>query len=254
MISTMSMTLTARPYADANRAWVERAQSSLKTGAASARDTESRAVQLPKPKTARALLKELAARKLQDLVERTRQLKLLIKVDKKLGLQAATQIAKELKDVVKAYRDAMGDRGVGSPLSLYDAEARQADAYARRAEEAARTEAAQAEAEAQVQTEDAGREAQAFETTADETATAEANALPDDDSEAGEDRSFAQQVKMVITGLKDARDKVREGAMDGGRMPNEDDWKAFSKALGDLERAWNLMSGDFEPPLLSMKV
>lgn len=183
----------------------------------------------------RALRKEMASRRMQGVSERMRTLSLMIKADPRSALKLAAELARELKAAVSAYQEAGGRNVSSGDMALIRSQI--ADARAARAGAAA--EAAPAEVEAAVPDPDVEfrRAQQAYAAAASvEFQTRSIDRLSEVEAVAGSDHGFFNQVKVLVTGLRKARDDIRHESRSALRPPDDDDWKAADRAQAELER------------------
>ena len=171
----------------------------------------------------RSRRKALAQQRLNAVMERMNALKLMIKLDARAALKMTAVLAKELQAAVKAYREAGGRNVSTGDLALIRQQAQEA----RKAQEASAEAASAAGADLEVK--------QANEAYG-ATAARDIERLTDAEATAMADYGFFERARMIVGGLKDARDKIRAEAPFQKNRPDEDDWKESDEALKTLER------------------
>lgn len=199
---------------------------------------------------AKAMQKELAAKKVEAVRQRRDALMLMVKVDPKAALKMTAELAKDLKAAVKDFVDAGGKNPTLGEMKMMSRDAQAARDAADAAVEGLPVEEAAAE--------DAGleakTEAEAAKIDADmkrahaayEAAYATAFGVADDKdakadrleaivSAAMSDAGFFEQVKLAMGELKEAREKIKA---DWAHLkaPNKEDWKVADKAMAELEK------------------
>ena len=196
--------------------------------------TASRPIADPR-EAARAVRKEMASRRMQGVAERMRALSLMIKADPRSALKLAAELARELKAAVTAYQEAGGRNVSSGDMAVI----RRQIADARHAQTAADQPAVPVADAVVPGTADADvrRAQQAYA----QAASAEFQARSIDrlstmEAVAGSDYGFFNQVKVLVTGLRKARDDIRYESRSALRPPDDEDWKAADKAQAELER------------------
>lgn len=189
----------------------------------------------------RAIRKELASRRMQGVAERMRALSLMIKADPRSALKLAAELARELKAAVAAYQEAGGRNVSSGDMAVIRgqiADARQAQAASARPAEPAAAAAPVADAAVPANADaDIRRAQQAYAQAAGaEFQTRSIERLADMEAVAGADHGFFNQVKVLVTGLRKARDDIRYESRSALRPPDDRDWKAADEAQADLER------------------
>lgn len=194
---------------------------------------------------AKAMQKELAAKKVEAVRQRRDALMLMVKIDPKAALKMTAELAKELKAAVKEFVDAGGKNPTMGEMKMMSREAQEAREAADAAvegllvEEAgleAKTEAEAAKIDAEMKRAHAAYEA-AYATAfgAADDKDAKADRLEAVVSAAMSDAGFFEQVKLAMGELKEAREKIKA---DWAHLkaPNKDDWKIADKAMAELEK------------------
>ena len=180
---------------------------------------------------------------MQGVAERMRALSLMIKADPRSALKLAAELARELKAAVTAYQDA-GGRNVSSGdmavIRRQIADARQAQSASGQPAPDPSTAVALPAGDAVVPQgtdADVRRAQQAYAQAASTEFQARSiDRLSDMEAVAGSDYGFFNQVKVLVTGLRKARDDIRYESRSALRPPDDEDWKAADKAQADLER------------------
>lgn len=199
---------------------------------------------------AKAMQKELAAKKVQAVRERRDALMLMVKIDPKAALKMTAELAKELKAAVKDFVDAGGKNPTMGEMKMMQRDAQEAREAADAAveglpvEEAAvddagleaKTEAEAAKIDAEMKRAHAAYEAAyatAFGVADDKDA--KADRLEAIVNAAMSDAGFFEQVKLAMGELKEAREKIKA---DWAHLkaPNKEDWKVADKAMAELEK------------------
>ena len=198
--------------------------------------------------SAKAMKKEMAAKKVQAVRERRDALMLMVKIDPKAALKMTAELAKELKEAVKDFVDAGGKNVTDGEMAMMRRDARDAREAADGALEglpdAPKAAAEGVEGEAQSDAEAVKIDAEMKRAQA---AYASAFAVADSRDEKADraeavfgaamaDQGFFQQVKMAMGELKEAREKIKADWANL-KAPTKDDWKAADKAMAELEKA-----------------
>lgn len=230
----------------------------LKDPRAPAADEKSPGLGLPSLSemrdSAKAMQKELAAKKVQAVRERRDALMLMVKIDPRAALKMTVEMAKELKAAVKEFVDAGGKNPTMGEMKMMSRDAQEAREAADAAveglpvEEAAaedagletKTEADAAKIDAEMKRAHAAYEAAyatAFGVADDKDARADR--LEAVVSAAMADEGFFLQVKLAMGELKEAREKIKADWANL-KAPNKDEWKIADKAMAELEKEIDL--------------
>ncbi|MGV3578900.1 hypothetical protein [Brevundimonas sp.] len=194
---------------------------------------------------AKAMQKELAARKVQAVRERRDALMLMVKIDPRAALKMTAELAKELKEAVKDFVDAGGKNPTMGEMKMMSRDAQEAREAADAAAEGlpvedagseATTEAETAKIDAEMKRAHAAYEA-AYATAFDvaDDKDAKADRLEAVVSAAMSDAGFFEQVKLAMGELKEAREKIKADWANL-KSPNKEDWKVADKAMAALEK------------------
>lgn len=197
--------------------------------------------------SAKAIRKEMAAKKVQAVRERRDALMLMVRIDPKAALKMTAEMAKELKSAVKDYVEAGGKNVTDSEMAMMRRDAKDAREAADAALKGlpaepkdADVEAFEAEAKAETAMVDAKmKRAQAAYAAAFGIADARDEKADRAEAVFGAamgDQGFFQQVKMALGELKEARDKIKADWAHP-KSPDKDDWKAADKEMAELEKA-----------------
>ena len=205
---------------------------------------------------AKAMQKELAAKKVEAVRQRRDALMLMVKIDPKAALKMTAELAKELKAAVKEFVDAGGKNPTMGEMKMMSRDAQAARDAADAAVEGLPVEEAAAEDAGLEAKTEAEAEAAKIDTdmkrahAAYEAAYATAFGVADDKdakadrleaivSAAMADEGFFLQVKLAMGELKEAREKIKA---DWAHLkaPNKDDWKIADKAMAELEKEIDL--------------
>lgn len=174
-------------------------------------------------KTIQDQRKALAQQKVSALLERLKALKLMMKMDSRTALKMSTEMARELRSAVKAYREAGGRDVPMSEMAMIRKQARDA----RDAQDASTEAAAAAGADAELKRANEAYGA-AMQREVDRLGEVEAAAMTDE--------GFFRMVKGIVGALKEAREKIRADAPFRLSKPDKEDWKASDEAMKELER------------------
>ena len=209
---------------------------------------------------AKAMQKELAAKKVESVRQRRDALMLMVKIDPKAALKMTAELAKELKAAVKDFVDAGGKNPTMGEMKMMSRDAQEARDAADAADAAVQGLPPSAKT---ADPNGAEREASTAEAAQGQTSTAE-SAKPDaemkraqaayatafgvaDDKDAKADRleavvsaamsdaGFFEQVKLAMGELKEAREKIKADWAHF-KAPNKEDWKIADKAMAELDK------------------
>lgn len=200
---------------------------------------------------AKAMRKELAAKRVQAVRERRDALMLMVRIDPKAALKMTVELARELKAAVEDFVDAGGKNPTMGEMKMMRRDAQdardaadaaveglpiEADADIEDAGIKAKTEAEKAKIDAEMKRAHAAYEAAyatAFGIVDDNDA--KADRLDAVFNAALSDSGFFEQVKLAMGELKEAREKVKA---DWAHLkaPDKDDWKVADKAMAELEK------------------
>ena len=196
--------------------------------------------------SAKAMKKEMAARKVQAVRERRDALMLMVRIDPKAALKMTIEMAKELKEAVKDFVDAGGKNVTDGEMAMMRRDAKDAREVADAALDGlpaepntAAVEVAEVEATQDVKIDAEMKRAQAAYAAAFGIADASDEKADRADAVFGAamaDQGFFQQVKLAMGELKEARDKIKADWANP-KSPDKDDWKVADKAMAELEKA-----------------
>lgn len=193
----------------------------------------------------KAMRKEMAARKVQAVIDRRDALMLMVKIDPKSALKMTTDLAKALKEAVKDFVDAGGRNPSNGDLAMMRRGATDAREAADAAVEGLPPKPAD---EADVKVEASAAEAERVDTEIKRAQAAYAAAfgmadVRDETADRAEavfgaalsDSGFFDQVRRVLGSLKEAREKIRS-EWAHLKAPNKEDWKIADQAMAALEK------------------
>ena len=191
--------------------------------------------------SARAMKKEMAAKKVQAVRERRDALMLMVKIDPKAALKMTVEMAKELKEAVEDYVDAGGKNVTDGEMAMMRRDAKDAREVADEAVDGlpAEPKADEVAAAENVKIDAEMKRARAAYAAAFGIADARDEKADRADAVFGAamaDQGFFMQVKLAMGELKDARDKIKADWANL-KSPDKDDWKIADKAMAELEKA-----------------